>query len=102
MQLLCRAEGVARGGEAVANAARKLHDPKLTAALDSFAVYPETALVGRLQSGQLDAMRKNLKRVVGGEQLVGNARDIAEQIAGCRQRALTGFCSTGLIRGRRL
>ena len=41
--------------EAVANAARKLHDPKLTAALGSSAVYPETALVGRLQSGQLDA-----------------------------------------------
>jgi molybdate/tungstate transport system substrate-binding protein len=41
--------------EAVANAARKLHDPKLNSALGSFAVYPETALVGRLQSGQLDA-----------------------------------------------
>ena len=41
--------------EAIANAAHKLHDPKLNTALDSFAVYPETALVGRLQSGQLDA-----------------------------------------------
>jgi len=41
--------------EAIANAARKLHDPKLAAALGSFPVYPETALVGRLQSGQLDA-----------------------------------------------
>ena len=41
--------------EAVDNAARKLHDPKLKSALSSFPVYPETALVGRLQSGQLDA-----------------------------------------------
>jgi molybdate transport system substrate-binding protein len=41
--------------EAVSNAARKLHEPQLTAALSSFPVYPETALVGRLQSGQLDA-----------------------------------------------
>jgi molybdate/tungstate transport system substrate-binding protein len=41
--------------EAVATAARKLHDPKLASALGSFPVYPETALVGRLQSGQLDA-----------------------------------------------
>jgi molybdate/tungstate transport system substrate-binding protein len=41
--------------EAVENASRKLHDPKLAAALSSFPVYPETALIGRLQSGQLDA-----------------------------------------------
>ncbi len=41
--------------EAVENASRKLHDPKLSAALSSFPVYPETALVGRLQSRQLDA-----------------------------------------------
>jgi molybdate/tungstate transport system substrate-binding protein len=41
--------------ESVANAASKLHSPKLAAALDTFPVYPETALVGRLQSGQLDA-----------------------------------------------
>lgn len=41
--------------EAVDNAARKLHDPKLESALSSFAVYPETSLVGRLQSGQLEA-----------------------------------------------
>ena len=41
--------------EAVEIAARKLHDPKLSSALGSFPVYPETALVGRLQSGQLDA-----------------------------------------------
>jgi len=41
--------------EAVAKAAHKLHEPQLTSALNSFPVYPETALVGRLQSGQLDA-----------------------------------------------
>jgi molybdate/tungstate transport system substrate-binding protein len=41
--------------EAVENAARKLHDPALSKALGGFAVYPETALVGRLQAGQLDA-----------------------------------------------
>ena len=41
--------------EAIDNAAAKLHHPKLKSALSSFAVYPETALVGRLQSGQLDA-----------------------------------------------
>jgi molybdate/tungstate transport system substrate-binding protein len=42
-------------GEAVSNAARKLHDPSLSRALGSFSVYPETSLVGRMQSGQLDA-----------------------------------------------
>ncbi len=41
--------------EAIDNAARKLHDPKLKGALSSFPVYPETALVGRLQAGQLEA-----------------------------------------------
>jgi molybdate/tungstate transport system substrate-binding protein len=41
--------------EAVEAAARRLHRPALKRALGSFAVYPETALVGRLQSGQLDA-----------------------------------------------
>jgi len=41
--------------EAVTNAARKLHDAALTTALAGFPVYPETALVGRLQSGQLEA-----------------------------------------------
>jgi molybdate/tungstate transport system substrate-binding protein len=41
--------------EAVTNAARKLHDAALTGALAGFPVYPETALVGRLQSGQLEA-----------------------------------------------
>ncbi len=41
--------------EAVEGAARKLHQPSLTQALGSFPVYPETALVGRLQAGQLDA-----------------------------------------------
>jgi molybdate/tungstate transport system substrate-binding protein len=41
--------------EAVTNAARKLNDPALAKALGSFPVYPETTLIGRLQSGQLDA-----------------------------------------------
>lgn len=41
--------------EAVENAARRLRDPALSKALGGFAVYPETALIGRLQSGQLDA-----------------------------------------------
>jgi molybdate/tungstate transport system substrate-binding protein len=41
--------------EAVDNAAARLHDPALKSALSSFAVYPEESLVGRLQSGQLDA-----------------------------------------------
>lgn len=41
--------------EAVEGAASKLHQPALTSALASFPVYPETALVGRLQAGQLDA-----------------------------------------------
>ena len=41
--------------EAVEGAASKLHQPALRSALASFPVYPETALVGRLQAGQLDA-----------------------------------------------
>ncbi|HEV2923866.1 MAG TPA: substrate-binding domain-containing protein [Solirubrobacteraceae bacterium] len=41
--------------EAVDNAARRLHRPALATALSSFEVFPETGLVGRLQSGQLDA-----------------------------------------------
>jgi molybdate/tungstate transport system substrate-binding protein len=41
--------------KAVESAAAKLNDSALTKALPSFPVFPETALVGRLQSGQLDA-----------------------------------------------
>jgi molybdate transport system substrate-binding protein len=41
--------------QAVDNAAAKLHDPALQSALNSFSTYPEESLVGRLQSGQLDA-----------------------------------------------
>ncbi len=41
--------------EAIAAAAKKLHDPALTKAQSSFEVFPETSLVGRLQAGQLDA-----------------------------------------------
>jgi molybdate/tungstate transport system substrate-binding protein len=41
--------------EGVDNASKKLHDQGLAKALTSFEVFPETGLVGRLQSGQLDA-----------------------------------------------
>ena len=41
--------------EAVNNASKKVHRSALARALSSFAVFPETGLVGRLQSGQLDA-----------------------------------------------
>lgn len=41
--------------KAVESAAKQLGDPALAKALASFPVFPETALVGRLQSGQLDA-----------------------------------------------
>jgi molybdate/tungstate transport system substrate-binding protein len=41
--------------EAVNNASRRLRLPALAKALSSFEVFPETGLVGRLQSGQLDA-----------------------------------------------
>ncbi|MCW2971210.1 MAG: bacterial extracellular solute-binding family protein [Solirubrobacterales bacterium] len=41
--------------EAVNNASKKLHDKRLERALTSVEVFPETGLVGRLQSGQLDA-----------------------------------------------
>jgi molybdate/tungstate transport system substrate-binding protein len=41
--------------EAVNNASHKLHNPSLARALSSFEVFPETSLVGRMQSGQLDA-----------------------------------------------
>jgi molybdate/tungstate transport system substrate-binding protein len=41
--------------EAVSRAAQKLGDPALAKALRSFEVFPETSLVGRMQSGQLDA-----------------------------------------------
>jgi molybdate/tungstate transport system substrate-binding protein len=40
---------------ALESAAAKLHDPGLLAKLSSFPVFPETTLVGRLQSGQLEA-----------------------------------------------
>jgi molybdate/tungstate transport system substrate-binding protein len=41
--------------EAVDAAAKKLHDPKLTQALKSFPIFEETAMLARLQAGQLDA-----------------------------------------------
>jgi molybdate/tungstate transport system substrate-binding protein len=41
--------------EAVDAAAKKLHDPALTKALKSFPIFEETAMLARLQAGQLDA-----------------------------------------------
>ena len=41
--------------QAIEQAAAKLRDPALAKSLRSFAVFPETDLVGRLQAGQLDA-----------------------------------------------
>jgi molybdate transport system substrate-binding protein len=41
--------------EAIDAAAGRLHAPALAKALEGFPVFPETALVGRLQSGQLEA-----------------------------------------------
>jgi molybdate/tungstate transport system substrate-binding protein len=41
--------------EAIAAAARRLHDPALLSAESHFETFPETALVGRMQAGQLDA-----------------------------------------------
>ena len=41
--------------DAVTQAASTLNMPSLTAALANFAVFPEETLVGRLESGQLDA-----------------------------------------------
>jgi molybdate/tungstate transport system substrate-binding protein len=41
--------------EAVAAAAKKLHDPKLTKALMKFGIFEETSMLARLEAGQLDA-----------------------------------------------
>jgi molybdate/tungstate transport system substrate-binding protein len=41
--------------EAVDAAAKKLHDPSLTKALKNFPIFEETAMLARLQAGQLDA-----------------------------------------------
>jgi molybdate/tungstate transport system substrate-binding protein len=41
--------------EAVDAAAKKLHDSKLTKALKNFPIFEETAMLARLQAGQLDA-----------------------------------------------
>jgi molybdate/tungstate transport system substrate-binding protein len=41
--------------EAVDAAAKKLHDPALTKALKNFPIFEETAMLARLQAGQLDA-----------------------------------------------
>jgi molybdate/tungstate transport system substrate-binding protein len=41
--------------EAIAGAAKKLHNPALARSAASFETFPETSLVGRMQAGQLDA-----------------------------------------------
>ncbi len=41
--------------EAVAAAAKKLHDPALAKALKKFGIFEETTMLARLQAGQLDA-----------------------------------------------
>jgi molybdate/tungstate transport system substrate-binding protein len=41
--------------EAIDAAAKKLHDPALTKALSKFPIFEETAMLARLQAGQLDA-----------------------------------------------
>jgi molybdate/tungstate transport system substrate-binding protein len=41
--------------EALDAAAKKLHDPALTKALKNFPIFEETAMLARLQAGQLDA-----------------------------------------------
>jgi molybdate/tungstate transport system substrate-binding protein len=41
--------------EAIDAAAKKLHDPALTKALKKFPIFEETAMLARLQAGQLDA-----------------------------------------------
>lgn len=41
--------------EAIATAAKRVHEPALLSAESHFETFPETALVGRMQAGQLDA-----------------------------------------------
>jgi len=41
--------------EALAAAARRLHDPALLSSESHYETFPETALIGRMQAGQLDA-----------------------------------------------
>ena len=47
--------------------------------------------VNDLPPPQRDAMRKRLKRVVGGEQLIGSAQDIAEQVMSLSSRGIDGI-----------
>jgi dimethylsulfone monooxygenase len=47
--------------------------------------------VNDLPPAQREAMRKNLKRVVGGEQLVGSAHDIAEAIRDLSEKGIDGI-----------
>jgi FMNH2-dependent dimethyl sulfone monooxygenase len=47
--------------------------------------------VNSLPPAKREEMRKNLKRVVGGEQLIGSAQDIAEQIARLSSKGIDGI-----------
>jgi alkanesulfonate monooxygenase SsuD/methylene tetrahydromethanopterin reductase-like flavin-dependent oxidoreductase (luciferase family) len=47
--------------------------------------------VNDLPTAQRDAMRKNLKRVVGGEQLVGSPRDVADAILQLSSKGIDGI-----------
>lgn len=58
--------------------------------LDTF-IRIQNPSVERLPPAQRDAMRRNLKRVVGGEQLLGNSADIAEAIGALAARGVDGI-----------
>jgi FMNH2-dependent dimethyl sulfone monooxygenase len=47
--------------------------------------------VNDLPAAQREAMRKNLKRVVGGEQLIGSPQDIAESILQLSEKGIDGI-----------
>jgi dimethylsulfone monooxygenase len=58
--------------------------------LDTF-VRIANPTVNQLPPDKRDAMRKNLKRVVGGEQLIGSAEEIVEQIVELSRRGIDGI-----------
>jgi len=58
--------------------------------LDTF-IRIQNPSVDRLPPAQRDAMRRNLKRVAGGEQLLGNGAEIAEAIGALSARGVDGI-----------
>ncbi|HEX4112524.1 MAG TPA: LLM class flavin-dependent oxidoreductase [Stellaceae bacterium] len=58
--------------------------------LDTF-IRIQNPTVDRLPPAQREAMRKNLKRVVGGEQLLGSADDIARAIVALSGKGIDGI-----------